>query len=83
MNGTPTRLGFEPTAPPGLQMVSMLLPEDFPADLQARLYHEFRIEIPVFERPKQRLIRGSFQGYNDASDLDTLAPALDAIRAAA
>ena len=64
-------------------MVSMLLPEDFPADLQARLYHEFRIEIPVFERPKQRLIRGSFQGYNDASDLDTLATALDAIRAAA
>ena len=64
-------------------MVSMRLPEDAPANLQQRLYDEFRIEIPVFDRSGGRLIRASFQGYNDDSDLDALADALDAIRAEA
>jgi len=80
---TPARLGLEPTGPAGLQMVSMRLPEDAPANLQQRLYDEFRIEIPVFDRSGGRLIRASFQGYNDDSDLDALADALDAIRAEA
>jgi isopenicillin-N epimerase len=74
---TPARLGLEPLGT-GLQMVTMRLPRDVPADLQRRLYAEYRIEIPVFEPP---MIRASFQGYNDASDLDMLATALDALLA--
>jgi isopenicillin-N epimerase len=80
---TPARLGLEPTAAPQLQMVSMLLPDEAPADLQERLYERFRIEVPVFERDGGRLIRASFQGYNDDADLDALADALAAIRAEA
>jgi isopenicillin-N epimerase len=80
---TPARLGLVPTAEPHLQMVSMIIPKGLPADLQKRLYDEFRIEVPVFERARERLIRTSFQGYNDESDLDALATALDAIRAEA
>jgi isopenicillin-N epimerase len=74
---TPARLGLEPLGT-GLQMVTMRLPPDAPADLQRRLYAEYRIEIPVFE---PRVIRASFQGYNDASDLDMLATALNALLA--
>jgi selenocysteine lyase/cysteine desulfurase len=60
-------------------MVTMRLPEDVPEDLQERLYDEYRIEIPVADGT----IRASFQGYNDESDLEVLASALEAIRAAA
>ena len=58
------------------QMVSLRLPDDAPADLQARLFDEHRIEIPVFERESPRLIRASFQGYNDEEDLERLKAAL-------
>jgi isopenicillin-N epimerase len=78
----PNRLGLDALGD-GLQMVSMRLPEDSPTDLQERLYEEYRIEIPVFESAAGRVIRTSFQGYNDESDLDALADALDAIRAEA
>jgi len=74
---TPERLGLEPIGPSGLQMVSMRLPEGAPADLQERLYDEFRIEIPVADRAGERLVRASFQGYNDDADLDALAAALE------
>ena len=60
-------------------MVSMLLPESAPSDLKERLYDEFRIEIPVFDREGERLIRASFQAYNDDDDLEALASALDAL----
>jgi isopenicillin-N epimerase len=69
---TPKRLGLEPLSEPGLQMVSMRLPEGAPADLQQRLYDEYRIEIPVADA----LIRASYQGYNDEDDLEALAAAL-------
>ena len=69
---TPERLGLEPLGLPGLQMVSMRLPDGAPADLQERLYDDHRIEIPV----EDGIIRASFQGYNDESDLDALASAL-------
>jgi isopenicillin-N epimerase len=78
----PERLGLEPLGS-GLQMVSMLLPDEFPPDTQDRLYAEQRIEVPVFESAAGRVIRTSFQGYNDESDLDALANALELIRAAA
>jgi isopenicillin-N epimerase len=75
-----SELGLEPVAPDSPdfygQMVSLLLPEDAPDDLQERLYDEHRIEIPTFERNPVRLIRASFQGYNDARDLERLRTAL-------
>jgi isopenicillin-N epimerase len=61
------------------QMVSLQLPDDAPADLQERLFDEHRIEIPVMDRVSPRLIRTSFQGYNDGTDLERLRAALDAL----
>ena len=58
------------------QMVSLRLPDDAPGDLQERLFDEHRIEIPVFDRERPRLIRASFQGYNDEEDLERLKAAL-------
>jgi isopenicillin-N epimerase len=58
------------------QMVTLRLPDTAPADLQQRLYDEYRIEIPVVEHGEERLIRASFQGYNDEADLDRLRVAL-------
>ena len=77
-------LGLPPVVPGmrhGLygQMVALQLPEDAPADLQERLFDEHRIEIPVVERQSPRLIRASFQGYNDAADLERLKAALAAL----
>jgi isopenicillin-N epimerase len=68
----PDALGLEPLGN-GLQMVTMQLPPDAPADLKERLYDEHRIEIPVFDGR----IRASFQGYNTAADLDALRAALE------
>ena len=58
------------------QMVALQLPDDAPADLQERLFDEYRIEIPVSDRESPRLIRASFQGYNDETDLERLKAAL-------
>jgi isopenicillin-N epimerase len=69
---TPDRVGLEPLGEPGLQMMSMRLPDGAPTDLQERLYDEYRIEIPVSDGT----IRVSYQGYNDESDLDALASAV-------
>jgi selenocysteine lyase/cysteine desulfurase len=60
-------------------MVSLQLPDGAPEDLQERLFDEHRIEIPVMKRESPRLIRASFQGYNDESDLERLKAALDAL----
>jgi isopenicillin-N epimerase len=77
-------LGLEPLVPGTRhdlygQMVALRLPESAPEDLQERLYDEHRIEIPTFERDGGRLIRASFQGYNDAADLERLKAALAAL----
>jgi isopenicillin-N epimerase len=61
------------------QMVTLRLPNGAATDLQERLYDEYRIEIPVFERGEERFIRASFQGYNDETDLDRLRDALAAL----
>jgi hypothetical protein len=50
-----------------------------PEDLQERLYDEHRIEILVSAHRGERFIRASFQGYNDAGDLDRLRDALAAL----
>src|SRR5438132_1564226 len=80
----PTAWALEPLVPGTRhdlygQMVSLRLPDDAPPDLQERLYDEHRIEIPAFERNGLRLIRASFQGYNDARDLERLRSALAAL----
>ena len=77
-------LGLSPVVPGtrhGLfgQMVSLQLPEDAPADLQQRLFDEHGIEIPVTDRMSPRLIRASFQGYNDEADLERLKAALEGL----
>ena len=72
--------GLEPLSPPGLlaQMASSPLPAGLDADgLKARLYDEFRIEVPVLRRGEELFLRASFQGYNDADDLDALIAALE------
>ena len=73
-------LGLGPLAPDSPdffgQMVSLQLPRGAPDDLQRRLYDEHRIEIPVSDLGPDRLIRPSFHGYNDASDLERLKAAL-------
>ena len=72
----PARLGLEPLGT-GLQMVAMRLPPGAPADLQQRLYDDYRIEIPVSD--DARLIRASIQGYNGPDDVDALKSALEAL----
>jgi isopenicillin-N epimerase len=76
-------LGLEPLTPDSdeffRQMITLRVPEDAPKDLQERLYDEHRIEVPVFERVEERFIRVSFQGYNDATDLERLRDALAAL----
>ena len=59
------------------QMVSVPLPPYDPEELKRRLYDEYRIEIPVFVRDGVPILRASFQGYNDARDLDVLLEALE------
>jgi isopenicillin-N epimerase len=76
-------LGLEAIAPDSEdfygQMVTLRLPADAPEDLQERLYDEHRIEIPTFDHDGGQLLRPSFQGYNDARDLERLRTALDAL----
>jgi isopenicillin-N epimerase len=58
------------------QMVTLRLPDGAPDDLQERLYDERGIEVPTFRHGEGQLIRVSFQGYNDAGDLERLKGAL-------
>jgi selenocysteine lyase/cysteine desulfurase len=60
-------------------MVTLRLPDEAPEDLKERLYNEHQIEIPVSELNGKRLIRASFQGYNDDGDLERLRAALAAL----
>jgi len=72
-------LGLTPLAPDQGwlgQMVAAELPDCDTEELKRRLYDEHRIEIPVQRWQGRPLIRASFQGYNDASDLEALAEAL-------
>ena len=72
-------LGVRPLAPDESwlgQMVAAELPECDTDELKRRLYDEHRIEIPVQRWQGRPLIRASFQGYNDSSDLEALAEAL-------
>jgi isopenicillin-N epimerase len=48
-------------------------------EFKARLYHEYRIEIPCIEWNNMQFIRVSIQGYNSQSDVDKLINALNSL----
>lgn len=62
------------------QMTIATLPADTDLSaLKARLYDEYRIEIPVIAWNERKLIRLSVQGYNSRRDMDKLLFALKAL----
>ncbi|WP_224244013.1 aminotransferase class V-fold PLP-dependent enzyme [Hyalangium gracile] len=86
------RLGTAPHCPEEMlgAMATVGLPDGFPAEppppyyldpLQDRLFHEWRIEVPVtaWPRPPQRHLRISAQAYNTHAEYQTLAEALEAL----
>jgi isopenicillin-N epimerase len=59
------------------QLTAAPLPADTdPSALKARLYNEYRIEVPLIEWNKMKLIRVSIQGYNSKRDVNYLLRAL-------
>ncbi len=85
-------LGIEPPAPASMigAMAAFPLPAAFPEDVDVRLFHDFRIEVPVVswpvpaalgpeEWPKANLLRISAQAYNDRSQYERLAQAIGAM----
>jgi isopenicillin-N epimerase len=75
--------GLEPISPDSPewfgQMVTALLPPCDLVQVKARLYDEYRIEVPLTTWNGQNGIRVSFQGYNTAEDLERLMAALSEI----
>ncbi len=81
--------GVEPVHPPEM-FAQMALVElagnaaasrDDPQAIQARLYREHRIEVPVVSWNGRRFVRASFQAYNTADDVDALVTGLRAVTA--
>ena len=70
--------GVEPIADETLvaQMASVRVPVDDPEALKQRLYDEYRIEVPVFARKTEPLLRYSVAAYTDEQELEALAAAL-------
>ncbi|HYH97692.1 aminotransferase class V-fold PLP-dependent enzyme [Hyalangium sp.] len=86
------RLGVAPHCPEEMvgAMVTVSLPEGYPVDpppphyldpLQDRLFHDWKIEVPVIAWPKppQRHLRVSAQLYNTHSEYQRLTEALEAL----
>jgi isopenicillin-N epimerase len=46
--------------------------------LKARLYDEYRVEVPLIAWKDKKLIRVSIQGYNSNEDINRLLEALSA-----
>jgi isopenicillin-N epimerase len=71
--------GVEPLSDPDRigRMVSVRVPVDDAEATQARLYADYRIEVPLFARKTDPLLRASFAPYNDESDLESLVTALE------
>lgn len=73
--------GLEPLYCANVGLYSQMAIAPLPpiADLtgfQARLYHEYRIEIPLIQWQQQQFVRISVQGYNSQADIDALLQAL-------
>jgi isopenicillin-N epimerase len=57
----------------GLQFAAVPLPDHVDVvNLKSRLYDEYRIEVPLIQWNKRKLIRISVQGYNTRRDVDRL-----------
>jgi isopenicillin-N epimerase len=76
-------LGGRPLAPRGwyAQMVSHEIESRGVAAVQARLYDEHGIEVPISQLGDRWFIRASVQGYNRRTDFSALAEALAAVGA--
>jgi isopenicillin-N epimerase len=61
------------------QMATIPLPPCDPVQVKARLYDDYRIEIPLVTWNGQNYVRASFQGYNSADDLAKLVTAIGEI----
>jgi len=61
------------------QMVSHKLPNEAPDKLKEILWHDYNIEIPIFEWNNSNYIRISFQIYNSPNDIDQLINALKSL----
>ncbi|MEK7310368.1 MAG: aminotransferase, partial [Chloroflexota bacterium] len=73
--------GFDPLCPDSAvwftQLFAVRLPDSVDTDtLKARLYDEFRIEVPLHPWNNMKLMRVSIQGYNTREDADALVEAL-------
>lgn len=61
------------------QLVTCPLPNIDVAVAKARLYDEFRVEVPFIDWNGIKGVRVSFQAYNDENDLDRLLEALKVV----
>ena len=73
--------GLPPLHPPTDDWFGQMFTAPLPAEtdivtLKARLYDEFRLEVPLVEWNGNKLIRVSVQGYNTKRDIDKLCRAL-------
>jgi isopenicillin-N epimerase len=72
--------GLQPLSPDSaewyMQMVTMPLPSCNAAQLKARLYDEYHIEVPIITWQNQFFIRVSIQAYNTLEDVEHLVKAL-------
>jgi len=64
-----------------VQMRSLPLPPCDPTQVQARLWREWRVEVPCFIWEGKPLIRISIQAYNSPADIDRLLAGLRAVLA--
>ena len=71
---------FVPDSPAWFaQLGAIPLPPGNEKTLKARLYDEFRIEVPIIAWEGQRFVRVSAQGYTTRADIDRLTDALAVI----
>ena len=72
--------GLQPLSPDTpewyMQMVTMPLPDCDAAQLKARLYDEYHIEVPIVTWQNRSFIRVSIQAYNTLEDVGELVNAL-------
>jgi len=68
------------TGTPAPFMRAVELPPGDADELWARLYDEFRVEVPVYEWEGRRILRVSIGAYNDEDDVDRLVAALGRLR---
>lgn len=72
------RFGLAPLSAPDwfAQMVTIPLPPCAREAVKARLYDEFRIEVPIIQWNDRQFVRVSVQAYNDRADVEALDNAL-------